>query len=125
MPKLALSAVFLLFLTSCAIKQEVARRGSSSVLTAEEMDQDLVTTAFDAVQRYRPQWLRPRSSPTMANPEPASPTVYVDGVRMNAITDLQLVQAEEVRQMEYLAPTDATNRFGTDHTGGAILVTTR
>ena len=53
------------------------------------------------------------------------PLVYVDGVRMNAITDLQLVQAEEVRQMEYLAPTDATNRFGTDHTGGAILVTTR
>jgi hypothetical protein len=35
------------------------------------------------------------------------------------------VRAAAVESIRYLSPTDATNRFGTDHMGGAILVTTR
>jgi hypothetical protein len=31
----------------------------------------------------------------------------------------------EISQIEYMSASDASNRFGTGHTGGAILVTSR
>lgn len=115
----------LLLLPSCAIKEEAGSRRSTRVLTAEEIAEAPVTTAYEAVSRYRPQWLRTRSSPTPTNPNPSPPVVYLDGVRLGGLSELERISAGVVERMEYLYPNDATNRFGTGHTGGAILVTTR
>jgi hypothetical protein len=112
--------------SSCALKGGTGSGGSSStVLTAEEIDQDLVTTAYEAIQRYRPQWLWTRATPTPYNPHPTPPQAYLDGVRLEGVSELRSVRAAAVESIRYLSPTDATNRFGTDHMGGAILVTTR
>lgn len=112
-------------LSSCATTGGTGSGGSTRILTAEQIADLPVITAYEAVQRVRPHWIRTRSSPTMANPQPALAVVYVDGVRMGDVGELRRVQANEVEQMEYLSASDATNRFGTGHQGGAILVTTR
>jgi hypothetical protein len=114
-----------LLLPSCATTGGGGSGGSTRVLTAEQIADLPVMTAYEAVQRVRPQWLRTRSSPTMANPRPALAVVYLDGVRTGDATELRRIRAREVERMEYLTPSDATNRFGTGHQGGAILVTTR
>jgi hypothetical protein len=84
-----------------------------------------VLTAYEAVHRHRPQWLRTRSSPTPTNPNISPAMVYLDGVRLGDVFELRQIGAQVVERMEYLTPSEATNRFGTNHTGGAILVTTR
>ncbi len=71
-------------------------------------------SALRAVERLRPAWLRSRSGDT--------PVLYVDGSRRGNTSDLAGMMATEVQQMEFMSASDATNRYGTGHAGGAILV---
>ena len=74
--------------------------------------------ALQAVQRLRSRWIQSRGG--MAG-EP--PVLYVDGTRRGSADELRFIRVDEVQQMEFLSAGDATTRFGTGHTGGAILVT--
>ncbi len=113
-------------LLACAATQGTGGpRRSSRVLTADEIAEVAVTTAYEALERYRPQWLRSRASPTFNNPNASPPVLYLDGIRLDDISELGGIRADVVERMEYLSPSDATNRFGTNHNGGAILITTR
>ena len=123
------SVALALILTSCATGG-TGSRGSGNNLTADEIAEVAALTAYEAVEYARPQWLRPRSlragtTPVMGGGDRTGPVVYVDGVRVGAIDELRRLRADTVAEMEYLSPSDATNRFGTNHDTGAILVTTR
>jgi hypothetical protein len=72
-------------------------------------------SALRAVERLRPNWLRSRSGID-------TPVLYVDGSRRGNTSDLANLMASEIQQIEYMSASDATNRFGTGHAGGAILV---
>jgi hypothetical protein len=54
-----------------------------------------------------------------------SPTVYVDGVRVASDATLRELPVRWVERVELLSGAEATLRFGTNHTGAALLVTTR
>ena len=114
-----------LFLLACATAQGTGPRRSTSVLLADEIAEAAVLTAAEAVERCRPQWLHTRGSPTFESPDGSPPRVYLDGVRQDSLRELERIRAEVVERMEFMSPSDATNRYGTGHTGGAILVTTR
>jgi hypothetical protein len=113
------------FLASCATTSAAGSGRSARVLTAEEIAEVPAQSAYQVVEMLRPQWLHMRSSPTWGSPEGAQPMVYVDGIRAGDLGELLRIVPSVVERMEYLSPSDATNRFGTDHMGGAILVTTR
>lgn len=126
MDKRVLLLPLALGLLACAATQGgTGPRRSASVLTADEIVEAGVTTAYQAVELLRPQWLTTRASPTRANMNTAPPMLYLDGIRLNDFRELQRIRASEVERMEFLRPSDATNRFGTNHDGGAILITTR
>jgi hypothetical protein len=72
--------------------------------------------ALQAVQRLRTRWLQTRAGLE-------APVLYVDGTRRGSADELRFLRADEIERMEYMSPSDATTRFGTGHTGGAILVT--
>lgn len=74
--------------------------------------------ALQAVQRLRSRWVQSRAG---VSAEP--PVLYVDGTRRGSADELRFIRVDEVEQMEYMSAGDATTRFGTGHTGGAILVT--
>jgi hypothetical protein len=122
--KLLLPALLAVGLAGCAVKPDTGSAHSSDVLTAEEIQEVPVTTAYDAVRRLRPSWLRVRSAPTARNPVPERPVVYIDGVRSGSVGILRNIRRNHVVRIEYLGPSDATNRFGTGHSGGALLVST-
>jgi hypothetical protein len=50
------------------------------------------------------------------------PVVYVQGVRYGELRDLQRMNLDEVREVEFIDAASATTRFGTGHSGGAIMV---
>ena len=128
MDKRVLLLPLIVVLFACATSQGSGSGRSARVLTADEIAEAAVFTAAEAIQQLRPQWLHTRSSPSAglySNPDGDPPKVYLDGIRMDSLRELERIRADAVEEMRYMSPTDATNRYGTGHSGGAILVTTR
>lgn len=106
-------------------------------ITAEEIQASQESNLYEVVESLRPRWLRARGTDamrpggTMQTPEgnvdvitPAAVVVYVDGVRRGDIRALRSIPTSGVTALQYLDAREATTRFGSGHTAGAILVTT-
>jgi len=78
---------------------------------------------MDAIRRLRPDWLRVRGATSTASG--ASIVVYVDGIRVGGTEALGSMSIEGVVELRRLSPTDATTRWGTGHSAGAIEVIRR
>ncbi len=81
-------------------------------------------TAYDVVQRLRPQFLRTRASGSIQNKNPVPVQVYVDGSLRGTVYVLRELISQGVIDITYLNGSDATTRFGTGHENGAIIVRT-
>ena len=82
-------------------------------------------SAYDLIQRLRPEYFRSRGPSSLSNTTPVTAVVYVDEVRYGEIQSLRALNSAHIREVHYINASDATTRFGTDHVGGAILITTR
>ena len=98
-------------------------RGSGDI-SAADLGALSVTDCLEAVRMLRPQWLRVRAAPTPKDPEPQR-MVIVDGRPRGALEELSFIPTTDVRIMRLLSASDATTRFGTGFTNGAIEVLTR
>ena len=94
-------------------------RRDPNLITTEEMAEFTTLTAADVVRRLRPRWLQGRGG---AN----APILILDGARMgDAANALRSISVSDISEMSYLNASDATMRYGTNFTGGAIVVTSR
>jgi hypothetical protein len=114
-------SALLLGLTACASGGGTARPAGANANRIVRAELDAFggqADAYQAVQRLRPRWLQVRSGVgnTVA-------VLYVDGGRRGPVTELRSLRPTEIQRMEYMSASDATTRFGTGHSGGAILVT--
>jgi len=100
------------------------QRKDPNVITEAELSSRPTLTALQAVEQLRPQFLRIRGTTTLGNAQTGDVIwVYVDGTRMGQVDVLHNIGVHEVREIRYLNPSEATNRYGTGHVQGAILVT--
>ena len=97
--------------------------GGFGDITREELDRDAFGNAYTAIERLRRTWLRRRGAQTAYNLD-NRPAVYLNGVRME-FRELRSISDDHIERISLLSPTDATTRFGTNHTAGAIMITTR
>ena len=102
--------------------QQARPRGSRELITADELATIDVQNALQAVQRLRPNFLRFPGAMSITQGQ-AAVVVYVESTRMGGPEMLQQIPITEVKEIRYLSATDATQRFGTGHTAGAIIVT--
>jgi hypothetical protein len=115
----------LFVLAACSSTGAAPGRGSSNVITRTELNTLDLSTAYDAVQRLRPHFLRGRGSTSIRDPNPVLPVVYIAGVKQGGPEALHRVRVSEVEEIRYIGASDATTRYGTGHTGGAIEVVLR
>lgn len=105
------------------------RRGGQNLITADEITASGagLETAFDIVQRLRPSMLRPRTSSFGTNnqAQQVPVVVYSDDVRLGTVENLRTIPATQVHEIRYISATDATQRWGTNHSSGAIQVITK
>jgi hypothetical protein len=95
------------------------RRGGSNRIVADELAGVSELDLFSAVQRLRPAWLR-------AGTRGQLPSVIVDGTpQPNGAEALRSYRATDVTSLELMSASDATTRYGTGYTGGAIIISTR
>lgn len=119
-----LRLLLVLLVTACGAARGT-NRGSSDVLTREEINQSSATTALELLQQLRPQFLRSRGSTSIQNPRPDYPVVYMNEVRHGTVESLRTVMVEEIDEVRFISGADATTRWGTGHGAGVIQILAR
>jgi len=100
--------------------------GDPNILTAAEIASAKAgeATAYETIQRLRPQYFRTRGR--LGNEPGGDVSVSVDGGPLNTIDALRNVPATTVKEIRYLSANDAAQRFGVRaYSGPVILVTQR
>ena len=111
--------------TGCASSKTAAQAGAAhrstgNVIGGEELSGTGATNVYEAVQRLRPQWLT--SARIRRGGSGDELVVYLDSNRYGTLTSLQGLSLGGIQEVRYYGASEATNRFGTGHTGGAIVV---
>jgi hypothetical protein len=110
---------------SGASQQSAARpaHGSADRITADELGTIDVQNALQAVQRLRPNFLQNRGGASSSLTQgPQDVVVYVDQTRMGGPSALAQIPITDVKEIQHLSGTDATQRYGTGHGSGVIIV---
>lgn len=109
---------------ACAPPAVPGPRGKNvNVITQEELAASKEYNVYDAIARLRPTFLRSRGQTTLSGPG-SDTRVYLDGQSYGEIGILKSMSLELVTQIRLLNAADATTRYGLNHTGGVIEVTT-
>jgi hypothetical protein len=101
-------------------------RRDANVISAEELANSPQGDLYSAIQQLRPAFLQMRGATTLgiaSGPEVIQ--VYVDGILVGDTSVLKQYQARDIKEVRKLSAADATQKYGTNHSQGAILVTRR
>ena len=94
---------------------------NASEITAAQIAEAKVTTAYDAVDRLARRWFR-----DMSTGASGTVAVYLDPNQLlGGPETLRDIPAGDVVRIRYLNSADATPRYGAAASGGAIIVTRR
>lgn len=114
-----------LIATACATVPQ-AQLGSRTpprspyLLSASEISGVKVNSAYDAIQRLKPNFLEGMRGQDFINR-----VVYLDGTRLRGgLENLRMIEAASVRQVVFLSAIEASGRYGPGNGAGALLVTT-
>lgn len=98
--------------------------GGRFEITAEELREESLANALEAVRLLRPEWLIVRGQEAFADPTSDNIRVYLDGTELGGVSDLAGIGIVVIRSIRFFNSQQATARWGTGHTHGAILVLT-
>ncbi len=122
---LALTLALVVAPAGCATGGAGGGASRSGPITLDDIHASAARNAYDLVQSLRPQWLRGRGATSLRSTEPSLPVVYVEGIREGSIESLRRLGTDVIARIEFMSAADATNRYGTGHTGGVIFVSLR
>lgn len=123
----------LLFLAGCATSAQPnppRQFAARDVLTPLQIERVRAVNAWDAVERLRSNWLRLRGTTQI----PTTPgalqfrenpiLVYLDSQKLGGIEQLRTIEIAAVEYIRYFSPAEASARWGMNHGGGVIFVST-
>jgi hypothetical protein len=108
-------------------------------LTSEEIRAQPASSVHDLIKAKRANWLSVRGSASFETRASVDPwggksmtvpvepviVVYVDEIKLGSAEILRSMSTEDVESIERLDAASATQRFGTGHDHGAILIKRR
>ena len=118
-----LAILALSFLGACATGAPGAERPDPNLITRTEIDEAGPSSAYDLIQKLRPMWLRERGAVSFNDETDVA--VYLDGSRLGGREELRGIHSQNIETLEFLDARRATNRYGSGHVNGAILIQTR
>jgi len=104
-------------------------------LPAQSKDRNVITRAellrsaqktkdlFEAIRVLKPHFLSPLTSRTQGNESPSKPVVYIDGAFAGELDVLRSILVNNVEEVRFKSPTEASVELGPNAPGGAIMVT--
>ncbi len=128
MRTLSLALVALTLLTAACASGAGSRGGSGSgpnILIAADLQGFTGLSAYEALERLRPGWLRGRSAAFTQADGRVFPAVFLDGRPWGDLESLHQIDIIQVGEMRFISASDATTRYGTGFPAGIIAVSTR
>jgi len=105
--------------------------GDPDVITYDQIARSKASNVYDLIATIRPQMFTAHGAATTRGDQPSTPgrqalpvVVYVDNARVGPITELKGMGTTDLREIRYLSPRAATDRWGINHAGGVIHVST-
>jgi hypothetical protein len=102
--------------------------GNRTVITDGDLSASGSESAYDIVQRLRPEFLRAKpSQSTLGSGAITAPplALIANGQRVGALEDLRRIPAQSLSRIRYYSVEEAKRTFGMQYTGGAIELTYR
>jgi len=100
-----------------------SQRSGGDVITSDELAKVAHNDLYAAISQLRPTFLVTRGASSLGGGAADVVHVYVDGVPRGDLQTLRQINAVDVKEVRHLSASEATQRFGTGNTMGAILVT--
>ena len=114
------SAVFACAACAVTPKSNGPRMADRNTLTQQEIEQSQSITAYDMIRALRPRWLSERGVTSFRSNNPIM--LYVNDNRVGTIERLRDYAPRDLREARFLDATQATQRFGTGHRSGAVML---
>ncbi|MSR22735.1 MAG: hypothetical protein EXR92_04205 [Gemmatimonadetes bacterium] len=86
-----------------------SRASDNRIITLEQLTAARVATAYDAVERLRPLWLRESGARSLGTVTEI--VVVAFGQYFGDVTSLRSIPTETVREMQYMSGPEATNAY--------------
>ena len=106
-------------------------RQNQNVISSEEITASSATTAYEVIQKLRPNFLRTRGAVHGApvnganNIEAVDLVVYLNENRLGGSEQLRQIPTTDIREIRYFSASEATTKWGTGHSAGAIQIVSR
>jgi hypothetical protein len=117
--------------SACATTRSNTPITDPDVITEAQISHSKATNAYDVIATIAPKMFTAHGAPTTRGDQPptsgrqALPViVYIDNVKVGPITELKTLGKVDLKEIRYLSPRVATDRWGEGHAGGVIAVTT-
>jgi hypothetical protein len=94
-------------------------------ITEEEIKNSNQLNLYDVVRILRPMFFSFRGPKSILLPGSTTPFVYLDGARYGDVEILKSMPLDNVQEIRYLDPLEATALYGVAHDNGIIMVTTK
>jgi hypothetical protein len=99
---------------------------NSQIITEDEIVASRATTAYEAVQKLRANFLTYRGETSLSKSRSQPyPTVYLDGQEFGPIATLRNIPASQVATIRLYRAWEATTKYGARNMSGVIEVSTR
>lgn len=100
-----------------------APRGSSNILTQQQLNATNAPSVYDAIQKLRPEWLTSRGATSVTDETLTVASVYMNGNNIGKINALKDIRVLDISQARYWDAGSASARFGMGHPRGVIELT--
>jgi len=98
-------------------------RRNANVISGEELSKSGAQDVYRAIQMLRPGWFRSRARTSLGQGSSAEGlSVYFENTRYGPVESLQQLPVNGISEVRFLDPSEATNRYGTGHSMGAIVI---
>jgi hypothetical protein len=97
-------------------------RPDRNVLSADQIQAQSWSNAYEAVEALRTNWLKPRGADSFNSPSVV--IVYLDNVKYGGVETLRSIALHNIQQIRHYDANEAQARWGVGHAAGVIQVTT-
>ena len=116
---------------ACAASHTATPIIDPDVITTDQIVKSKATNAYDVIATISPKLFIAHGAATTRGQQPPTAgrqalpvVVYIDNVKVGPVDELKALGKADVREIRYLSPRVATDRWGENHAGGVIYVTT-
>jgi len=117
--------------SACATTRSNTPATDPDLITEDQIVRSKATNAYDLIATISPKMFTAHGAATTRGDQPPTPgrqalpvLVYIDNVKVGPVDELKTLGKVDVKEIRYLSPRAATDRWGEGHAGGVIVVTT-